>query len=130
MPLSPSRPLQLIAVEDIAGFVRLILERPGEFQGKRIDIASDALTGPAMAQALSQANGRDITYVEASLEDLGVQSGDLARMWEWFAQAGYRVNIEALVRSYPEVGWHDFGRWARERDWTVLDVARPQQPTA
>src|SRR6266702_82693 len=40
MPLPASRPLQVIAVQDIAGFVRLVLERPGEFLGKRVDIAS------------------------------------------------------------------------------------------
>ncbi len=130
MPLPSSRPLQVVAVEDIAGFVRLVLERPGEFQGKRIDIASDSLTGPEMAKVLAQASGRDLSYAEASLDAVSTQSTDLARMWEWFDQVGYSVDINALVRSYPEVGWHDFRRWAREQDWSVLDVAGPEQPTA
>ena len=130
MPLPADRPLQVVALEDIAAFVRLVLERPGEFQGKRVDIASDALSGHEMAQALSQANGRDVTYAEASLAALGIRSKDVIRMWEWFAQVGYSVDVEALSRSYPEVGWHDFRRWARERDWTVLDALHPEQPTA
>ncbi len=130
MPLPPSRPLQVVAVEDIAGFVRVVLERPGEFQGKRIDIASDSLTGPEMAKALSQVNGWDISYAEASLDPVRTESTDLARMWEWFDQVGYSVDLDALVRSYPDVGWHDFRRWAREQDWSVLDVAGLEQPTA
>ena len=130
MPLPASRPLQVIAVEDIAAFVRVVLERPGEFQGKRIDIASDSLTGPEMAKALSRASGTDVGYSEEPLAPVRAQSADLARMWEWFDQAGYSVDVESLVRFYPEVGWHDFRRWAREQDWSVLDVAGPEQPTA
>jgi uncharacterized protein YbjT (DUF2867 family) len=130
MPLPASRPLQVVAVEDIAGFVRVVLERPSEFQGKRIDIASDSLTGPEMAKALSQAYGRDISYAEASLDPVRAQSTDLARMWEWFDQVGYTVDLDGIVRSYPDVGWHGFRRWAREQDLSVLDVAGPEQPTA
>jgi hypothetical protein len=66
----------------------------------------------------------------ASLDALRSQSADLARMWEWFDQVGYSAEPDVLVRSYPEVGWHDFRRWAREQDWSVLDEAGPEQPTA
>lgn len=130
MPLPARRSLQVVAVADIAGFARLVLERPAEFLGKRIDIASDSLTGPEMAEALSRAYERAIGYAEAPLDAVRARSGDLGRMWEWFDQVGYGVDIHALVRSYPEVGWHDFGRWAREQDWSILDVAGPEQPTA
>ena len=122
--------LQMIALADIAGFVRVVLERPGEFAGKRIDLASDELTGPEMASALSHFSGSGISYAGSSLDPLRSQSADLARMWEWFDQVGYSVDVGALVRSYPEVGWHDFRQWAREQDWSVLDVAGPEQPTA
>ncbi len=130
MPLPASRALQVVAVEDIAAFVCLVLERPTEFEAKRIDIASDSLTGPQMAEALSFASNWDIGYVEASLDALRAHSTDLARMWRWFDEAGYRADPAALVRSYPEVGWHDFASWARRQDWSVLDAAGPEQPTA
>jgi len=123
MPLPPSRPLQTIAVEDIAEFVALALERPGEFQDKRIDIASDSLSGLEMAAALAQASGRDISYGEGPLEAVRAESRDLARMWEWFYEKGYSVNIYDLVRAYPDVGWHSFLRWAHEQDWSKLDRA-------
>ena len=45
LPLSPSSILQQIALENIAEFVTLVLERRNSFLGKRIDIASDELTG-------------------------------------------------------------------------------------
>jgi uncharacterized protein YbjT (DUF2867 family) len=120
----------MIAVADIAAFARLALERPAEFRGKRVDIASDALTGREMAAALARATGSTIGYEEAPLAAVRERSEDLARMWEWFARNGYRADLEGLRRTFPEVGWHDFPAWAREQDWSVLDAASPEQPTA
>lgn len=130
MPLPASRPLQLLAVDDLAAMARLALERPGDLRGKRVDVASDERTGPEIAAALAQASGASIAYSEAPLDRVRARSEDLARMWEWFDRAGYRADVGGLRRAYPEVGWHDLGRWARERDWSVLDVASPEQPTA
>ncbi len=130
MPLPASRKLQMIAVADIAGFVRLVLERPSEFQGRRIDIASDNLAGPEMAELLGQATGSLIGYVEAPLAAVRAQNEDFARMWEWFDRVGYDADVQGLRRSYPEAGWHTFGDWAREQDWSILDVASSEQPTA
>ena len=45
LPLSPSRILQQSALENIAEFSALVLEHRNSFLGKRIDIASDELTG-------------------------------------------------------------------------------------
>ena len=129
IPLPPTRELQMVAVADLARFVRLVLERPSEFQGKRIDIASDSQTGPEMAIVLEQVTGSAIGYSEAPLARVRAQSEDFARMWEWLDGVGYDADFSALRRAYPEVGWHDLRQWAREQDWTVLDEASPNQPT-
>ncbi|HSN15682.1 MAG TPA: NmrA/HSCARG family protein [Anaeromyxobacteraceae bacterium] len=130
LPLAPERRLQMVAIADVAGLVRLALERPSELVGRRIDVASDALTGPEIARALSQATGSAIDYSAAPIEALRSRSEDLALMWEWLDRAGSGVDLDALRRRWPEAGWHDFGRWTREQDWSVLDVASPEQPTA
>jgi uncharacterized protein YbjT (DUF2867 family) len=130
LPLSPARRLHMVAVADIAGLVRLVLERRSEHAGKRVDLASDALTGPEIAKALSHATGTAIDFEAAPIEPIRSRSADLALMWEWFDRAGYSVDLDALRQRYPEAGWHDFGRWAREQDWSVLDEASPGQPTA
>lgn len=130
LPLPPRCPLQLIAVEDVARFAALVLERPSEFDGVRIDIASDTLTGPEVARALSRASGSQISFAEAPLAAVRARSADLARMWAWFDEVGYDVDLQDLARTYPDVGWHDLARWARAQDWSVLDVAGPEQPTA
>lgn len=130
LPLPASRPLQLVAVADIAGMVRLALERPDAFRGRRIDVASDVRTGPEIAATLAHASGAPIGWSELPLAPVRARSEDLARMWEWFDRAGYRADVDGLRRAYPEVGWHDLGTWAREQDWTVIDAASPEQPTA
>ncbi len=130
MPLPPARKLQMIAVADIAAFVRTVLERPSEFQGKRIEIASDSLTGPEMALVLAHATGSPIGFAQSSLAKLRAHNEDMASMWEWFDHAGFDADIDALQRDYPEVGWHTLGGWAREQSWSGLDVAMPEQPTA
>jgi uncharacterized protein YbjT (DUF2867 family) len=49
MALPASRRLQQTAVTDIAGFAAVVIERREAFLGKRINIASDELSGAGMA---------------------------------------------------------------------------------
>src|SRR3712207_9328148 len=87
MALPSSRPLQQITPSDIAAFTALVLERREEFVDWRVDIASDELTGDEVAEFLSRVTGREIHYVELSLEQvrqtLGVEG---ARMLDRFDQ--------------------------------------------
>ena len=44
-------------------------------------------------------------------------------MFEWFDRVGYDVDIAALHKELPEVGWHSFADWARAFDWGALKRA-------
>jgi uncharacterized protein YbjT (DUF2867 family) len=122
MALPSSRPLQQITPSDIAAFTALVLERREEFVDRRVDIASDELSGEEVAEILSGVTGREIHYVELPLEQVRQAIGeDGARMFEWFDQVGYSADISALRREHPEVGWHTFEGWAKEQDCSVLE---------
>jgi uncharacterized protein YbjT (DUF2867 family) len=122
MALPSSRPLQQITPSDIAAFTALVLEHPEEFVDRRVDIASDELSGEEVAEILSGVTGREIHYVELPLEQVRQAMGeDGARMFEWFDQVGYSADISALRREHPEVGWHTFEGWAKEQDCSVLE---------
>lgn len=122
MALPSSRPLQQITPSDIAAFTALVLEHREEFAGRRVDIASDELSGEEVAEVLTRVTGREIHYVELPLEQVRQAIGeDGARMFEWFDRVGYSADIEALRREHPEVGWHTFEEWAKEQDWSALD---------
>src|ERR671932_593708 len=62
IPLSQSSVLQQSALENIAEFSALVLERRKSFLGKRIDIASDEVTGEQAAEILSKILGYKIRY--------------------------------------------------------------------
>ncbi len=130
LPLPAERRLQVVALADLAGVVRSVLERPTDFKGARIEVASDELTGPELARALSRTAREQVDYVALPLEEIRAHSEDMGRMFEWFDQVGFHADLAGLRRRFPEVGWHDFAAWSREQDWTVLDVASPEQPTA
>jgi uncharacterized protein YbjT (DUF2867 family) len=121
MALPSSRPLQQIALSDIAAFTGVVLENREEFVGRRVDIASDELSGEEVAKVLTRITGHEIHYVELPLEQVRQAMGeDGARMFEWFDQVGYSADIAALRRDHPEVGWHTFEGWAKEQDWSTL----------
>lgn len=119
LALPPDRPLQQVAVATIADFVALVLDRPQHFAGRRIDIASDELTGVEEARLLADATGWAIEYTEVPLEQIRAFSEDLALMFDWLGQVGYSVDIPGLRRAYPEVDWLRFDAWATGRDWSA-----------
>jgi len=121
MALPSSRPLQQIAVSDIAAFAALVLESREEFVGRRVDIASDELAGEEVAEVLTRVTGREIHYVELPIEQVRQAMGaDGVRMFEWFDRVGYSADIATLRRDHPEVGWHTLEDWAKEQEWSAL----------
>jgi uncharacterized protein YbjT (DUF2867 family) len=117
-----TRRLQQIAVEDIAQFTALVIERRESFLGKRIDIASDELTLATATAAISEASGRPIKYTAIPIAAARQQSEDLARMYEWFDRVGYDADVVGLRVLYPEVHWHRFSDWAREQRWSWAET--------
>ena len=121
MAMPANRPLQQISVENIGAFVATLVERREEVFGKRIDIAGDELTGEETAAILSKASGREIKYEGFDSENLRKDSGDMADMFKWFDDVGYKVDIEKLRQDYPEVKWQGLGDWTQKQDWSVLN---------
>lgn len=117
---SPGRQVQMVALDDLAAFVTHVLENPSRFHGKRINIASDAVSQAEAARVISELSGRTIEYQRVPLEVLRAQSADTAKMLEWMEKAGYTADIEGLRREYPQLGWHRFRDWATAWDWGRL----------
>ena len=119
MALSPHRPLGMIAVEDVATFTALAIERRSEFEGKRIDIGADELSGTETAAILADASGRRIAYEEIQRDGL---NADWAKN-EWFSRERYKFDAPRLRREYPEVPWRTLREWAAAQDWSVLTAS-------
>lgn len=109
-PLSPETHLQMIAVDDIGGFVGMAFEHPGRWQGRAIDIAGDELAMNEIAQAFTRASGRDVRYQQIEWEQFEQQAGrEMTTMYRWFESTGYHVDIPAIRSEYPKLT--DFERW-------------------
>lgn len=117
MALPAKRPLQQVAVDEIGTFGALVIERREAFLGKRINLASNELTGEQLAETLARAAGKPLRYVEVPIDQMRAMSEDMALMFEWFDKVGYSADIATLRRDYPEVGWRTFEEWARAQDW-------------
>jgi uncharacterized protein YbjT (DUF2867 family) len=113
LPLSLSSVLQQSALQNIAEFSALVLERRKPFLGKRIDIASDEVTGEQAARILSNVLGYKIRYVPVPLEQVYQANEDMARMYDWYEKVETGIDISALHQEYPEVGWLTFRDWAK-----------------
>ena len=129
LPLSPSLILQQSALENIAEFFALVLERRNSFLGKRIDIASDEVTGEQAAKVLSDELRRKINYVQVPLEQIRQASEDLALMFQWFERIGTGVDVASLHKQYPEVNWLTFKDWVKSQNWEGLAASSTNSKT-
>lgn len=118
--LGPDRKLAQIALADIASFAVLALENKDRFAGKRYDIAGDDVSGNEAVAILSRVTGKPFKYFQVPMENIRKMSDDMATMYEWFDRVGYHIDLAALKRDFPSVGWHSFEAWAKEQDWKSI----------
>jgi uncharacterized protein YbjT (DUF2867 family) len=126
-PLPAGRVLQMVAVDDVAAFARMALERPVEFEHRRVEIAGEALPMEVIARTLSAAVRRELPYQPLSLEAVRARSESLGRLCAWLGREGTHVDIHRLQGRYRDLGWTSFAGWARRQDWDTLLAPRPDE---
>jgi uncharacterized protein YbjT (DUF2867 family) len=109
-PVPVERPLQQVAVVDLAAFAVHVIEHPEGFLGNRIRLASDQLAAEQAAEILGTALDRTLQTEQIDLDGLPPA---LRALFEWLDRVGHEVDIEALRRAHPEVGWHRYEDWGR-----------------
>lgn len=118
-PIPVELPLQQVAIADLANIAALAIERPQEFEGQRIAIASDALTAEEAGRILSDVIGRDFDAAQTSSKEL---APGLRALFTWLEHTGHDVDLAALHRRYPEVGWHDYEAWLRSQQSRLREL--------
>jgi uncharacterized protein YbjT (DUF2867 family) len=111
LPLRPDTVLQMIATADIGVFAADAFERPGEYLGRGLDIAGDALTGPAMARVFADVTGVPTVFRSQPLAEVRAYSPEMATMFDWFDREGFRADLPALRREHP--GLTTLADWLR-----------------
>jgi len=118
MPMPKDCKLQQISIKDIGRINAEILSRPGDFVGRRINIAGDSITAGEAASVLAKAIGTDVAFAAVPMDTIRQMSEDFAIMFEWFISDGYTADIEALKKEFPFL--QSMEEWAAEKDWKTL----------
>ncbi|WP_433201987.1 NmrA family NAD(P)-binding protein [Nocardia sp. CA-107356] len=96
------RPLQMIAVADIAAFAALAFADPERFHGRTLELAGDAITPVAAAATISRITGRPVRYVEATEAEADARGEQIGNTWRLIRQnGGWHADIPALREIYP-----------------------------
>ena len=111
LALPRSRALAQVAIDDVAAFAVLAAEQRGRFLGRRIELASDQLTGPQAAERLSRVTGHRFEHVQGELPP------PLRPLFAWLASRGFGIDVQRLHATYPEVPWQTFEQWASRQVW-------------
>jgi len=115
------RKLQLVSVRDIGRFTATVISMGSDAYGLRVNIAGDELTGEESARILSEAIGKELSFVSVDPEYLRGNSEDLYLMFKWFDDVGYSANLKDLQSDFVDVQWQSLKEWASTVDWSVLD---------
>jgi uncharacterized protein YbjT (DUF2867 family) len=115
--LRPDTPVQLIAVDDIGAYGRLVFEQAESFNGRELDIAGDEVTMPEAARILGEAMKRKVAFVPVPIDEVRKGNADAAMMYDWFDRVGYDVHIRSRSREcgIPATsleGWAAKARWS------------------
>lgn len=121
LPVRPDVKIKMIPLEVIGNFVALAFQRPEEFIGQTIEIASDELTFPEAMEILSKVSGKMVVYEQLPSEQaVGLFGEDIAKMFNWFNGHQFQADLEAL-RNY---GIHltTFKEHVQAASWAQLNI--------
>ncbi len=114
--IKPDTRLQMISVDDIGKYGRLAFEQHETLNGQAIEIASDELTMPQVAEVVSRASGKSVAFYQVPIEQVREFSEDFAIMLEWFDRVGYGSDISGNAAKYG-IEPTRFEAWAAQVNW-------------
>ncbi|MFJ4963602.1 NmrA/HSCARG family protein [Streptomyces sp. NPDC088729] len=120
--MRPDQTMRFIAVRDIGRIVAAVFGSPGRYAGRTMEIAGDALTGRALAEHLTRAAGRPISYsrLPTALLSQDEVLGKVAALVDDGRLAG-SANLDALRAAFPFL--LRFDRWLAGPGAGLLDEA-------
>lgn len=104
------KPLHQVALADLAAVVAVVLARPEQHIGQRVEIAGDAPTPTQMAAAFGA------SYEAVPLEVIRESSEEMFAMYSFLSDEGYGIDVPAVRARYFEVQWTSFAEWASRFD--------------
>ncbi|MFD4461692.1 NmrA family NAD(P)-binding protein [Nocardia sp. NPDC058480] len=98
------RPLQMIAVDDIAAFAALAFADPDTWHARTLELAGEAITPVEAAATIGAAIGRPIHYREVTEKEADAIGPQLGNTWRLIRETGgWHADIPALRSLHPEL---------------------------
>mmetsp|Transcript_1997 Transcript_1997/g.3520 ORF Transcript_1997/g.3520 Transcript_1997/m.3520 type:complete len:312 (-) Transcript_1997:185-1120(-) len=128
--------LKMVSCHDIGRAAAIMLQNPGEWNGKTLDCASCEVDGKELAAGLTEASGVPCTYKKAipSFIQWVIMRGHY-HMVKYFENPGYSSSVEAFRAVVPDAfGPKEFftylGQWGNGEKFTPSksDVATKETP--
>jgi uncharacterized protein YbjT (DUF2867 family) len=124
--LHPEKERQLIAVEDIAVFVALAFANPGQYLGKTIELAGDALTESQLADTFAKVIGRPVRLTIPTGGRGRRSDEEMTAMFKFFNGEAYDADIPALRKLHPNL--LTFEEYLRKSGWeNAQPIPMPEQ---
>ena len=112
-PLDPETPLQQVSVNDIGAFAAIAFSNPSKWLGRELDLAGEELTMTELAETFRRVIGHDVAYSRIPWDQFQQMAGeDMTKMYKWFNDVGYDVDISALRTEYPRLTRLEEVLWA------------------
>ncbi len=105
--VSPKKPWQTIAVDDIGLWAMAVFLNPKKFLGEELNIAGEELTGEEMASTFNQLEGnqsKKTKYFMIPKFILNLIEHDISIMASWIERAGYGADLKKLKTLENELG--------------------------
>lgn len=100
--LGNSKRVQLVSVADIGWFAARALEDPARFSGRIIPLAGDELNVSEIIDAYRSVTGRaPRAFTVPRFLPKVIMPADIATMFYWIGEHGFRANISALRQEHP-----------------------------
>lgn len=111
--LRPATKLQLVSVHDIGVFAAMAFQDPGKWAGRAVGLAGDELTLEEAQSLFKRGTGKPLPQAWTIFGKMVLWGmGEVGRMFRWFDEEGYGVDIEARRREAG--GMQNFEAWLRE----------------
>ena len=109
--------MQMVSAADVGAFVRLALEEPAAWAGKRMEVAGDTLTSEDMAATLSRLRGGEHWRVQVppAIVFILFIPRAISTLKRFLENKTSRVDVAACRKLYPDL--LDFEGWCRRQGY-------------
>jgi uncharacterized protein YbjT (DUF2867 family) len=87
------RKLQMVSVEDIGEWAKLVFRMPGTWLGKTVEFAGDELNYREIEEAYKKVTGKTEWALGVPSSLAMKMLGDFGKMFTWFRLEGYKADI-------------------------------------